>query len=204
MSLARKKSKAMESELLTAAAAAAGHFRYESGHHGDLWLDLDALFDDARCARKWARALIKAARSVGHDIICGPETGGAFLAQLMAEESGAAFAVTERRVTGTGSVGYAVPLGDRDSLAQKRILLVDDAINAGFAIRSSLSDIAECRGRVVAIAALMTLGDAAADIAKSQGVRLFSLAAPRRRMWPPAQCPLCDKGVTLTRRTPPV
>jgi orotate phosphoribosyltransferase len=35
--------------LIEALAARRGHFRLESGHHGELWLDLDPLF--ARPAR---------------------------------------------------------------------------------------------------------------------------------------------------------
>lgn len=38
----------MQSDLLAASSATRGHFRYESGHHGNLWLDLDALFVDPR------------------------------------------------------------------------------------------------------------------------------------------------------------
>jgi hypothetical protein len=34
----------MQEELLGLLAAHMGHFRSESGHHGDLWLELDALF----------------------------------------------------------------------------------------------------------------------------------------------------------------
>ncbi len=41
----------IERTLLDAVDASRGHFLYESGHHGDLWLDLDALFVDAR---RWA------------------------------------------------------------------------------------------------------------------------------------------------------
>lgn len=47
--------------LLDAVAASRGHFLYESGHHGDLWMDLDALFVNARRARGWASALARRA-----------------------------------------------------------------------------------------------------------------------------------------------
>ena len=47
--------------LAEAARVSRGHFVYESGHHGDLWLNLDALFVDARRTRGWAAALAKTA-----------------------------------------------------------------------------------------------------------------------------------------------
>ena len=34
----------MQQELLTLLAARKGHFRLESGHHRNLWLDLEPLF----------------------------------------------------------------------------------------------------------------------------------------------------------------
>jgi hypothetical protein len=38
----------IERVVLDAVAALRGHFVCESGHHGDLWLELDGLFMDAR------------------------------------------------------------------------------------------------------------------------------------------------------------
>ena len=34
----------LQQELLALLPRRQGHFRLESGHHGDLWLDLDPLF----------------------------------------------------------------------------------------------------------------------------------------------------------------
>ncbi len=42
-----------EQVLLDSALATRGHFLYESGHHGDLWLDLVALFMEARSSQFW-------------------------------------------------------------------------------------------------------------------------------------------------------
>lgn len=40
----------IERDLLEAVAAAPGHFVYESGHHGDLRLDLDGLLGERHAA----------------------------------------------------------------------------------------------------------------------------------------------------------
>lgn len=42
-----------------------GHFCYELGHHGDLWLELDGLFVDARRMQGWATALAQMAQEHG-------------------------------------------------------------------------------------------------------------------------------------------
>ena len=44
-------------QIGAAVGAVRGHFRYESGQHGDLWLSLDTMFADARRVETWASAL---------------------------------------------------------------------------------------------------------------------------------------------------
>src|SRR6185295_13320318 len=86
----------IEDELLAAVSAARGHFRYESGHHGDLWLDLEALLVDARRVQGWAAELAHRAVGCQPEVVCGPLTGGAFVAQFLAAELGAGFVYAER------------------------------------------------------------------------------------------------------------
>jgi orotate phosphoribosyltransferase len=90
-----------------AAVATRGHFRYESGHHGDLWLDLDALLVDARAVQGWAAALAQQVAACRPEIVCGPLTGGAFVGQALAASMGAAFVFAERRLL-EGRVDYRV------------------------------------------------------------------------------------------------
>ena len=80
----------IESRLLAAVAAERGHFRYESGHHGDLWLDLDRLLIDAGGTRALASALAERAVACWPDVACGPLTGGAFARSSSPQQSGPA------------------------------------------------------------------------------------------------------------------
>ncbi|HKE14449.1 MAG TPA: phosphoribosyltransferase family protein, partial [Kofleriaceae bacterium] len=178
------------------ARGARGHFPYESGHHGDLWLDLGALFQDARRAHEWAARLAEAAASCRPDFVCGPLAGGAFLAQSMAAHLGAGFVFAER-LAGPDKVSYRVPPSLRGALDGVRILLVDDAINAGSALLSTLDDLGACGAELAGIACLMTLGEAASEIAARRGVPFTALASVERGMWTPAECPLCRAGAPL-------
>jgi orotate phosphoribosyltransferase len=72
------------------------------------------------------------------------------------------------------------------------VLLVDDAVNAGSAWLATLADLQECGAEVAGFAALLTLGEAAAQIAERYGVPLYALAALDRGMWTPEECPLCS------------
>jgi orotate phosphoribosyltransferase len=145
------------------AIATRGHFRYESGHHGDLWLDLDALLVDARAVQGWAAALAPQVAACRPEVVCGPLTGGAFVAQALAASIGAAFVFAERGLV-EGSVRYRIPDRLRARLAGHRVVLADDAVNAGSALVATLEDARRCGAELAGFASLITLGDAATTI----------------------------------------
>lgn len=184
-------------DVLGAVGASRGHFRYESGHHGNLWLDLDAAFVDARRARGWAAQLARRAAECRPDVVCGPLVGGALVAQTTAAELGADFVFAERSVAPDGAVRYRVPGTLRGRVRGRRVLLVDDAVNAGSALLGTLADLLECGAEPAGFAALLTLGGAAARTAAEHGVPLFALASVERGMWIARECPLCAAGVPL-------
>jgi orotate phosphoribosyltransferase len=188
----------IERAVLNAVVASRGHFVYESGHHGDLWLDLDGLFVDARRARGWAAVLAERAVACRPEFVCGPLTGGAFVAQSLAAEIGAGFVFAERFVSETGGVRYRIPTSLRGALHGRRVLLVDDAVNAGSAWLSTLADLLDCGGEIAGFATLLSLGEAASQIARQYGAPLFTLASLECGRWVAEECPLCRTGVALS------
>lgn len=189
-----------ERSLIDAVSAARGHFRYESGHHGDLWLDLDPLLADARRVRSWAAALAAVADGCGAEAVCGPLTGGAFVAQFLAAELGVEFSFSERVVAADGSVRYRVPAPLRDRLSGKRVLIADDAVNAGSATLATLADVEACGATLAGFASLLALGDAATRIGGRYGVPFWTLASLERALWSAQNCPLCRSRMPLTDR----
>jgi orotate phosphoribosyltransferase len=169
-----------------------GHFLYESGHHGDLWLELDRLF--ARPARLEPFAAELGGRLAPHGIeaVCGPLTGGAFVALMVAGELERGFAWSER-----SGDGYRIPDGLRAALAGKRVAIVDDVVNAASATRATLAELRECRARPVAVGALLTLGSPAGALAEREGLALEALATHPNTLWAPDECPMCAAGVPL-------
>jgi orotate phosphoribosyltransferase len=172
---------ALVDDLLAAVSATRGHFRYESGHHGDLWIDLDGMFVDARRMRGWATALAAQAAEHRPDIACGPLTGGAFVAQMMAAELGAEFVFAERHASAS-AVDYRVPSALRARLDGRRVIIVDDAVNAGSALLGTLADVRACGGAPIAFASLLALGDAERQISMRHGIPFITLASLHREM----------------------
>lgn len=184
-------------DLLTLAGSRTGHFRLESGHHAELWLDLDQLLARPDALRPFVAELASRVATHGIDTVCGPLNGGAFLAQLVALELGVEFAFAERLVsrrTGLFPVDYRIPPALRSALRGKRIAVVDDAISMGSAVRATLADLEVCQANPVVVGALLVMGPAGPEFAAARDLPLERLADLPLRTWLPSGCPLCASG----------
>ncbi len=173
-----------------------GHFRYESGHHGDIWLDLERLFVSAKRMETWVQHLAEQAISCRPEVTCGPLTGGAFVAQLLAVALQTDFAYTERHSTEHG-VEYRLPDALKETVKGRRVLIVDDAINAGSALLTTRTELFRHGAEIAGYASLITSGETGMQIAKEQGIPLFTLLSLERNLWDPDNCPLCSARIPL-------
>jgi orotate phosphoribosyltransferase len=185
--------------LLALMSARTGHFPLESGHHGELWLDLDALFWEPALEPS-ARQLAERLRPHAPDVVCGPLVGGALLAQLVAARLGVRFSFTERDSAGDGGL-YAATYRLPDALTVRlpglRVAVVDDVVNAGSAVRATLAALRRAGAQPVALGALLTLGSTPAAVAAAEGLPLEALATRENRIWEPEHCPLCARREPL-------
>jgi orotate phosphoribosyltransferase len=99
-----------------------------------------------------------------------------------------------------GTVRYRIPPSLRAALPARRVLLADDAVNAGSALLSTSEDLRACGAEPAGFASLLTLGEAAAQIAAQHGAPFFALLSLDRGMWPADACALCAAGVPLIDR----
>jgi len=177
-----------------------GHFRLESGHHGDLWLDLELLFLRPAALRPLAEELARSLSQHSVEAVCGPLVEGAFLATMVAVALDVPFTYAERQVARTDGlfpVDYLLPRALRPQLEGRRVAIVNDVINAGSAVGGTLRSLRACGAQPVAIATLAVLGDSAGKLAATEAVALNALARLPNQLWLPAQCPLCARRVPL-------
>jgi orotate phosphoribosyltransferase len=187
-------------DLLTLVGSRTGHFRLESGHHTDRWLELDQLFARPAVLRPFVTELAGRVTSHGVDTVCGPLSGGAFLAELMALELGMEFVFAERIVrqrAGLFPVDYGIPLALRAGLRGKRVAIVDDAISMGSAVRATVANLETCHATLVVIGALIVMGPAGPEFAAVRGLPLERLTDLPLRAWLPSECQLCASGRPL-------
>jgi orotate phosphoribosyltransferase len=193
---------ALEDDLLALLQARKGHFEFESGHHGELWLDLDALFRRPRLLRPFVDALAKIIARYRPDAICGPLTGGALLAQAVAAEMNAEFFYSERHVKTTAgkiSARYALPATQAVAVKGKRVAVIDDVINAASAVRGTVETLEQNGAKAVAIAALAVFGERADDFGAEKKLPVIRISGLENQLWAPASCPLCRANEPLER-----
>jgi len=166
----------MKDNLLSLVRGRQGHFRLESGHHGDLWFQLETLCLHSREIRPFAARLT--AQLVQHrvEVVCGPLVEGAFVALLVSLELGCDFAYAERFADTTREglypVEYRLPKALQPAVQGKRVAIVNDVINAGSAVQGTFFDLQALGAGVVAIGALLALGDAVTEFGATHHVAL--------------------------------
>ena len=191
----------MQDQILKLLSARHGHFLFESGHHGDLWLDLETLFFRPEPIRPLAAALASRLRAYDIEIVCGPLVEGSFVGLLVALELGVEFVYSERffrpSQDGLFPAGYRLPQPLRNLARQKRVAIVNDVINAGSAVRGTFDDLLDGGAKIVAIGSLLVLGTSASGYASSKNVPLECVATLPNNLWTRSECPLCAAGVAL-------
>lgn len=189
----------MSNALLSLLVGRRGHFQMESGYHGEQWFDLEALFKERSRLQPFADELAELLSPHRLDAICGPMTGGAKLATMIATSLNCEYFSTDRiappGATGLFPVRYRAPSPQREKLRGKAVAIVDDAISAGSAVRGTHADLLACGARPVALGALFVFGDAAARFAAENNLPLEAMVRMPFGLWKPAECPLCKAGV---------
>jgi orotate phosphoribosyltransferase len=177
-----------------------GHFKFESGHHGDTWLNLELLCLRPEPVEQLAAVLADCLSEQRPDVVCGPLVEGAFVALMVARRLKVPFTYTERFDSGSDEmfgVSYRLPGRQREIVSGKRVVIVNDVIGAGSAVLGTLKDLYECGADPVAIGTLAARGSSASVLARENGLVLEALATFPGEMWKPSECPLCAAGVPL-------
>ena len=188
-----------------------GHFKLESGHHGDTWLNLELLCVQPEPVEQLATVLADCLSEQRPEVVCGPLVEGAFVALMVAKRMRVPFTYAQRfdlsavarnakadsRSDEMFPVSYRLPGQQRELVAGKRVVIVNDVIGAGSAVLGTLKDLYECGADPVAIGALATRGPSATVLARENGLVLETLASFPGELWKPSECPMCAAGIPL-------
>ncbi len=192
--------------FLDLARARKGHFLMESGLHCGLWFDLDIAFVDPKALEPLVAQLAQSLTQHEIEAVCGPLTGGAFLAQSIASRLGCEFYFTAPATSPTGEtarVRYVLPPATGHRLLGKRVAVVDDVMSAGSSLRATLRELEQHGAIPVVVGALHVLGSVGASFFTERGLRIETLGRGAFDAWRPSECPLCAASVPLDDRQEP-
>lgn len=166
-------------------------------------MDLDGLFLEPARIEPFAAELSSRLSKHRVEAVCGPLVEGAFLALMVARQLGVPFTYSARVATANPDTlypfAYRIPATLHAEVRGKRVAIVNDVINAGSAVRGTAIDLQACGAKLVAIGALLVLGDWTGKFVADRKIALESLAFRANELWAPPECPLCVEGVPLER-----
>jgi len=181
-----------------------GHFDYDNGYHGRVYLNPHQLFRHPSTIWRFAQDLIDLMPSElvqRTEVVAGPVTGGALLAHTLAGLLDSRRSLTHPPCSFAPfnydpAAGFALRSLYRREIAGKRVLLADDVRNTGQTFARCAALVQEAGGTVVATVEIYDRCEATVDLGVPN-VALAEYRAPEN--YPAAECPLCQAGVPITR-----
>ena len=181
-----------------------GHFDYDNGYHGRVYLNPHQLFRHPSTIWRFAQDLLDllpADLVQQTEVVAGPVTGGALLAHTLAglldsrrslSHPPCSFAPFNYDPAG----GFALRALYRSEINGKRVLLADDVRNTGQTFERCGALVREAGGTVVATVEIYDRCEATLDLGVPN-IALAEYGAPEN--YPAAECPLCKAGMAITR-----
>ncbi len=171
-----------------------GHFRLSSGLHSGEYIEKFQVFRYPVKVQSLCRAIVKRFEDDEIEVVLGPTTGGILLAFEVARQMKIAALYAER-------ADAPPPSGSRRELRRgqvlnpgTRVLVVDDVLTTGGAIRECLDLVRSTGAELVGTAVLADRSGGTVDL----GCRLDALVTLYITNFPPDLCPLCRSGEPLT------
>jgi orotate phosphoribosyltransferase len=168
-----------------------GHFVLTSGLHSPHYVEKFNVLQHPKYTEQLCKAMAEKFKDSQIETVVGPMTGGILLAHETGKALGTRAIFTER-VNGkmTFRRGFALHKGER-------CLIVEDIVTTGGSIREVIDVVKAAGGIPVAVSMLV---DRSGGKATFEDVPRTALLNMDVETYEPATCPLCQKGMPLTKR----
>ncbi len=127
------------------------------------------------------------------DVVVGPTTGGVILAFETGRQLGTAAAYAER--ASDGSLAREIRRGTTFAPGS-RVLVVDDVMTTGGAVRETLAALDAHPVEIVGIGVLV---DRSGGTISFGDLPLYALVNLNMQAWEQDECPLCAQGIPLVK-----
>ena len=177
--------------LVDTGALMNGHFLLTSGLHSPYYVEKFNVLQHPKYTQKLCEAMAERFKDAGIETVVGPMTGGILLAHETGKALGTRAIFTER-VDGkmTFRRGFLLRKGER-------VLIVEDIVTTGGSIKEVI-DVVKAAGAVPAAVAMLV--DRSGGKAAFGDVPSAALLTMDVETYAPDTCPLCAKGIPMTKR----
>ena len=168
-----------------------GHFLLTSGLHSPHYVEKFSVLQHPEYTEKLCQAMAEKFKDANIETVVGPMTGGILLAHETGKALGTRAIFTER-VDGhmTFRRGFSLHEGER-------VLIVEDIVTTGGSIREVIDVVREFGGVPVAVSMLVDRSGGKVSFGDVPYTALLHLNV---EAYKPENCPLCQKGIPLTKR----
>ena len=168
-----------------------GHFLLTSGLHSPLYVEKFNLLQWPKQTERLCKELAERFADAGVEVVIGPMTGGI----LLAHEVGKALetrAIFTERENGAMALrrGFFIRPGEK-------VLIVEDIVTTGGSIKEVIDVVKQHGGVPVAVSMLV---DRSGGKANFGDVPCTALLHMNVETYTPDHCPLCQKGIPMTKR----
>jgi orotate phosphoribosyltransferase len=170
-----------------AGALLQGHFKLSSGLHSGQYLEKFRLAENPRLLEPMCAEIARRFAEEDVQIVLGPTTAGIILAYNVARALG-----VEARYAEQEAGERRLRRGQTLSPGT-RVLVVDDILTTGGAVRECLEVVRSHGAQLVGVGVLGDRSGGKVDF----GARLEALLTVSVESFPPESCPLCQKGLPL-------
>src|SRR5947207_2580545 len=172
-----------------AGALLTGHFKLSSGLHSDRYLEKFRLMVNPKLAEPMCEDLAGRFSRDNIEVVLGPTTAGIILAYNVARHLGLEARFAERED------GRMTLRRGQELNPGTRVLVVDDILTTGGAVKECLNIVEELNARLVGVG---VLGDRSGGKV-NLGTRLEALLTMDVPNYTPEACPLCAQGIPLRK-----
>lgn len=166
-----------------------GHFRLSSGLHSEKYLQCALVLQYPDIAEELSKELAKKFSNTKIDVVVGPALGGITLAYEAARALGVRGLFTERQDSKMVlRRGFSIKKGEK-------ALVVEDVVTTGGSTKEVIAVVKELGGVVVGVGSIIDRSSGIIDF----GAPFKYLAKVSVETFDEKNCPLCKKGIAITK-----
>jgi len=177
--------------LVKTGAIMDGHFLLTSGLHSPHYVEKFNVLQHPAYTAQLCAAMAEKFKAANIETVVGPVTGGILLAHETGKSLGTRAIFTER-VDGkmTFRRGFSLREGER-------VLIVEDIVTTGGSIKEVIEVVKEAGAVPVAVSMLVDRSGGKANFGDVPATALLTMEV---ETYAPENCPLCAKGIPMTKR----